>query len=871
MVEREQAAQAFEALNRERLHHLLQLGSPRQQLIIELLPFLFHSNSRRLPGHVSDDTPAGIIDYHPDKDTLGRAKQVDAQFHYRHHALRRYPIRGLYLIHPHSSLSLPKQPELDLWLLHMPIEETQLQQLRDKLDAIVSWAAEGGLTFRPRLLSETDLEQGVLSAWERDQFYSAGLVLAGSHPYWWRTSPDEDNDYAHSISTLKQQRRQAAVNLIDFGVVEAFSSDDLFRLSLEALATSLLDAGQTLNLRYLSASLQQPASCLLSARYKRQVYGQQAEAAYYDVDFLKLQTLPAADQTEARELFYLQSQEVLSKTVRQAIYPWRRTFIAELSKQWGWDETYLSQLDQQAETQQAGEQYFAREGAACKTLLAQLQALTTSYESNSANTLKALQRLYRLRHQPNLDQIPSLPLQLRPNTDSDRLYLTRFADSTQWQLSRMPLSQPSQQALYSHENLLPVLGYAIANRLLSRSNWLSVNDQQQRMTTASVVELTEQLLKTGLADTDLHLAPQQLTEPEIIKQVSLFANLEQGTASLPQQSLQLSSKQNDPLNYSSFGQSLVLQLDGIIQSSYGLLYHFRFDGEQAPLELLRYLVAWPATADTQCQSWCATAVFGQAIQQRLKVLVKQTVQFFLASKASGRLLIDIAGSGYALQWRQGQAEYFARPAQQNIWPFMMSASENFVAQRLDLYLDRDGLVNTLLSHQASDRINVFIYLEQHTIMCYLLDEFGNLIRQQYQQMIESTLLGHLHLFLSEIRHRNQIPHLRFYRLQHSTQGWQTTPLAAPRQTQGYLPIRLSMSTLAEDANYQIHCGKHHFSGQRNDPALFRKVHELVQSVRKQQKFYPVYLNSLLIDDGQYHPASIYMREKNRLEMLFNSG
>jgi adenylate cyclase class 1 len=423
--------------------------------------------------------------------------------------------------------------------------------------------------------------------------------------------------------------------------------------------------------------------------------------------------------------------------------------------------------------------------------------------------------------------------------------------------------------LYSHEHLLPVLGYAIANRLLSRSNWLSVNDQQQRMTTASVVELTEQLLKTGLADTDLHPDPQLLNEAESIRQVSLFANLEQDATSLPQQSLQLSSKQNDPLNYSSFRQSLVLQIEGIVQSSYGLLYHFRFEGETAPLELLRYLVAWPANQDTQCQSWCATPVFGQAIQQRLNTLVKQTVAFFLASKDAGHLLIDIAGKGYALQWRQGQIEYTERPSQKDIWPSLMSASEHFVAQQLDRYLDRDGLLNTLLSHQASDRISVFIYPEQHTIICYLLDEFGNLIRQQYQQMTETTLLGHLHLFLSEIRHRNQIPHLRFYRLQHSAKGWQTTPLAAPPQTKGYLPIRLSMSTLAEDAACQVQCGKHHFSGQRNDPALFRKVHELVQSVRKQQKFYPVYLHSLLLDDGQYHPAAVYMQEKNRLEILFN--
>lgn len=868
-MEREQASGAFEALNRERIHRLIQLAPPRQRLVFELLPFLFHGNHKRLPGYVSDDAPAGIIDYHADKDTLGRAKQLDPQFHYRHHALRRYPIRGLYLIHQHSSLSFPQAAEFDLWLLHAPLSDDQQQQLHNKLRAVVDWAADNGVQFQARLLSETDLEQGVLSAWERDQFYSCGLVLAGSHPYWWHSSPQQDKDYHRSIDALKQERRHNQANLVDFGAVEAFATDDLLRLSQNALTSSLLEGGQKLNLLYLTSCLQQPADAKLSVHFKQHLYQQQSEAGRYDSDLLKIQCLPESLTAESYEAFYLNAQEALSKTVRQAIYPWRRAFMQQFSKERGWDDLFLTQLDQRTESQQAGEQQFAREGEACKALLSQIQSSIAAQQADVQTAIKALQRLYRLRHQPNLDQIPCLPQQLRPNTDSERLYLTRFANTTQWQLSRVPLSQPTQTPLYSHENLLQVLGYAIANQLLSRSNWLSVSDQQQRVTTASVVELTEQLLKTTLAEADLNSDPQILTDAETIEHIWLFANLEQGLDTLPQQSLQLSSKQNDPLNYSSYRQSLVLQIDGIIQSSYGLLYHCRFDGEQAPLELLRYLLAWPATARTQCQSWCATPVFGQAIQQRLTGLVNRAIAFFLESGSSGRLLIDIAGQGYRLQWQQQQLEYALRPPTQDLWQALMSESQGFVAQQLDRYIDREDLLNTLLSYQAKDRISVFVYLEHNTIICYLLDEFGNLLRQQYQQLTEATLLGHLHIFLSEIRHRNQIPHLRFYRLQHTQQGWQTTPLTAPLQSKGYLPIRLSMTTFAENATCDVHCGQHRFSGNSNDPALFRQVHDLVLSLRQQQKSYPIYLNSLLFEDDVYYPAAVYMKEKSRLEALFN--
>lgn len=866
-MDRIQASRAFEALNRERLHRLTQLAPTRQRLVLELLPFLFHRNSKLLPGFVSDDTPAGIVDYQPGKDALDRAQQLDSQFKYRQRALRRYPIRGIYLIHSQSSLSFPKPAEFILWVLHSPLADDQHQQLTAKLQAIVDWAADNGLQLESRLLSETDLEQGVLSAWQRDQFYSCGLVLAGSHPYWWHTSPEEDQHYAGSLSELRQRRRQNPVNLVDFGAVEPFSSDELLGLCQRSLKTSLLQGGQTLDLNFLSACLQQPAKSLLSVRYKNQLYQEDAEVCDYDPDYLKLQSLPEPVPTELYELFYLQSQEALSKTVRQALYPWRRTFIQQLCKEWGWDEAKLARLDQQAQSQQASEQRFAREGETCKLLLSQIQSFTQADDSETA--IRSLKQLYRLRHQPNLDQIPCLPLRLRPNTDSERLYLTRFANTTQWQLSHSPSTQPLQQPLYSHENLLQVLGYAVANRLLSRSNWLSVNDQQQRVTTASVVELCEQLLKSTLADSDLSSDQRTLSQPETLEQIWVFANLEQTMDSLPQQSLQLASKQNDPLNYSSFRQSLVMEIGGLVRSSYGLLYHVHFSGELAALELLRYLLAWPPSAQTQCQSWCPTPIFGQSIQQRLNGLLNRTIAFFLQSRQAGCLLIDIADRSYNLQWQQHQPEYTQRPAQQDLWQALMGHRRGFVAQQLDPYLDRDGLLNMLLSHQASDRLSVFIYLEHNTIICYLIDEFGNLIRQQYQQLTEATLLTHLHIFLSEIRHRNQIPHLRFYRLQHSQQGWQAMPLAVQNETKGYLPIRLSMTTHSDNADCEIHCGQHRFKGKANDPALFARVHELILSLRKQQKSYPIYLNSLLFEDGVYYPAAFYMKEKNRLEALFN--
>ena len=868
-MDRVQAHRFFQALNHERIHRLRQLAPLRHGLILELLPLLFHINSKVLPGYVSDDTPAGLIDYQPDKSVLDRAQHLEKSFHYRRRALRRYPLRGLYLIHSQSHLTYPKDTTFELWLLHSTLPDEQRQLLEAKLSAISDWAWESGLHLNTRLLSESDVEHGILPAWELDQFYSCGLVLAGCQPDWWLSSPDEDIASQNLVRQAKPQRRQNAVSLVDFGNVSSFAPAELLKFSTTVLTQSLFNGRRLLDVHYLLACLTRTVTSSLSALVKQQIYDQQTDVAMFDPDYLRLQCLPKPVPHALFDAFYLQSQESLSKAVRHALIPWRRHFMEKLVQQWGWDKERLEQLDAIASDIHSREHAFAIEGESCARLLRQLNEYCETHQLAADEVLKPLRQLLHLRHEPNMDQVPSLPTSLRPNTDAERLYLTRFDDDLRWQLSRLPQSKPSDPVVYSHENLLQVLAYAVANRLLSRSNWLSVNDHQQRVTTASVVELSSQLLKTSLADTDLSTDPSCLKHKEKLEQIWLFVNMDEAADNPQHHGVQLSSKLNDPLNYSSYGQSLVMSIDGIVISSFGLVYHFRHSGEQAPLETLRYLLTWPPSTQARCQSWCPTPIFGLTIQQRMTSLVSDTIQHYLHSEKTGNLLLDIAGQPYTLWWDQGHADFAKRSRTQEIWQAIASNQEAFQTIRLDRYLDKDGLFNTLLAHQAADRVSVFVYFEKNTIICYLLDEFGNLIRQQYQHLTETTLIAHLHIFLSEILHRNQIPHLRFYRLSRSQQAWQTTPLAAPQQTKGYLPIRAKVASPSPSAECELHCGQHRFTGQADDPALFSRIHQLVLSLRQQQQSYPVYLNSLLFDDDQYYPASVYMQEKQRLEMLFN--
>lgn len=872
-MDRVQAHRYFQAHNHERFLRLLQLAPQSHSLILELLPFLFHTNAKLLPGYVSDDTPAGLIDYRPDNSTLDRARQLEKSFRYRRRALRRYPLRGLYLINPHGLLSYPSQPRFELWLLYSDrLNSEQQQLLSRKTDKICDWARSTGLGLKPRLLSVSDLLQGSLSSWDRDQFYSSGLVLAGSQPYWWFTSPEEDHLYADSVSTLQSQRMLNQVSLLDFGAVDSFAPHSLFSLTTDILRDSLNEGNRLLSLCYLDACLQHPATMALSPLFKQHIYRQQTEIAATDLNYLRLQRLEQEQaRPELREAFYQQSHEKLSKPVRQAVVPWRRSFVHKLAEHWGWDQDKLAELDQAGEDIHHRRRTFHDLGLQSRQVLKHLQDFNHKHDLHGEAHIAELEQQHRLRHQPALDQIPCLPLALRPDDNADRLYLSRFQDDTRWHLSRQPLTRPSRQVLFEHDSLLQVLAFAVSNRLLTRSNWLSVIDQLQQVTTASIVELSQQLLRTPLAETDLTDDPQTLASAETLNKVWLFMNLQQQPDDkLARQGMQLSSKLNDPLNYSSYHQCLVMSVDGLVQSGHGLFYSFQFSGEQAVLETLRYLLSWPSASGVAIESWCPTLNFGQAISLRINDLTKQVFAHYQRHPEQGRLLINIADQPYKLTWQQQQVSFERQPLSRDIWQSLAQNQTGFEALLLDHYLDKDSLFSTLLAYQANDRISVFIYLEQGTIICYLLDEYGNLVRQSYQQLSESALLAHLQVFLSEIKDHNNLNHLRFYRLSRESKQWQTSPLAATGQTRGYLPMKVIMDSPALNSDCTVICGQQQFQGQADDPALFDPVHKLIQGLRQRhQNSYPVYINSLRFNDKPYHPAALFMQQKQRLENLFN--
>ncbi len=875
-MDRVEAYRLFQSLNYQRFQHLIEMAPARHALIFQLLPLFFHINSKLLPGYISDDVPAGLIDYRPSQDTINKAQQLNRSFSHRVRALRRYPLRGLYLTNPHHQYSYSDKTEFELWLLCSDIvDRKQRQQLQLKLDAISNWSAENGLVLKPQLITEQALaDNKALSTSQKELFYTQGIVLAGSEPYWWLVSEEETADHHAIVDEFKTQAKFKQYNLVDFGSVESVNKNAIYETAYTVCKLFLLAGHASLDLLFTQLLLDSAKPLPpLSQALKKAIYQGEQHFAALEIQALKLSITEAhlADSLKemAREMFYVQSQETLSVEVKQAPYPWRREFIKQQITKWGWSETKLQTLDSRRLNIKNNQAWFDKLAPIIQSLIQAIQHYSQSKQLDSNNEIAYLKQLFRLRFQPAGNQVPSLPPQLRPEQNENRLFLFRFKDQQDWLVSQVPLSDNARTGLYQHSQLIDVLCWAINHNLLTKTNWLSVTDQHQSYTTSTVIEITKHLINQGISELDIPQQQSVLAATEQIVHVLVFPNLEQQPSNkLSQQGLQLSSKQNDPLNYSSFKESLVMSIDCLFISSLGQIYSSLYQGQTAVLDMLTSLLLWHPDAAPKVSSWCTTPGFEKSINQRFETLIPVVCQHYQQHPQRGKFLLNLADRLYQLQWHDEQVEYVRRPMSQTLWQHLADNTQIFTAQALDSYLDKDQLLNTLLRYQTPGNVSIFLYLEQNTVVYYLVDEYANLIRQQVQHLSESTLMGHLKLFLSHVKAANNLNHIRFYLLKHTQQGWKINAVAQQSTTERFLPVQVTMENSALDAACTIMCGKKWFEGRADDVTLFAQVREFIQTLRKNNHSYPVYINHLQFADKQYHPTAIYIQQKNRLEQLF---
>ena len=104
----------FLLVNRQRWERACSALTYRQQIVLELLPMVFHRNHPALPGYLDGDCPQGLSNYTPSTRELNAARRFARSFSDRDKGIRKPDLDSLFLMGSPGTLGHSVASDLDV-------------------------------------------------------------------------------------------------------------------------------------------------------------------------------------------------------------------------------------------------------------------------------------------------------------------------------------------------------------------------------------------------------------------------------------------------------------------------------------------------------------------------------------------------------------------------------------------------------------------------------------------------------------------------------------------------------------------------------------------------------------------------------------
>jgi len=363
-----QLKERFLQINRGRLERMLSTLGSRHRLFLESLPLLLHINHPSLPGYVSGRTPCGVSGFEPQKENLRAAQTIARSFAYRRKTTQQCRIFSIFLMGSTGTVAHSESSDMDIWICYDPgLPKELIDELQDKLTDIERWADSNGLEVHFFLMDPIKFRTGVRSDLSGedcgsaqhylllDEFYRTSIMVAGRFPLWWMVPAYNEDTYSELSDKLVRKRFLNKDDCVDFGGISDFPAGEFIGAGLWQLYKGIDSPYKSvikIVLTEVYASEYPKVECL-SIIYKKAVYAGNLDLDELDPYVMLYRKIEAylVKRNELRRLelirhcFYFKVNESLSRSVRQSDSNWRRDLMIRLTREWGWDETYVKQLD----------------------------------------------------------------------------------------------------------------------------------------------------------------------------------------------------------------------------------------------------------------------------------------------------------------------------------------------------------------------------------------------------------------------------------------------------------------------------------------------------------------------------------------------
>lgn len=918
----------FLKVNGGRLERAMQGLSTRQQLVLRLLPLLFHVNHPLLPGYVSGQTPAGLSNYEPDDEVLAEVQRLTRSFAYK---ARRgnppMPIHGLFLMGSLGTVAQAEQSDMDLWVCHAPdLSAAEVAELRRKCEQLETWAATQGTEAHFFLIDpqrfvvgdrETQLTSDDCGTTQHylllDEFYRTAIWLAGRTPLWWLVPVYEEGRYAEYTEKLLSRRFIRAEEVLDLGhlahiPVGEFIGAGMWQLfkGIESPYKSVLK----LLLTEVYASEHPRVHCL-SLRFKHAVYANHLdldELDPYIVVYRRLEEyLTARGDRERLELIrrclYLKVNKKLSRPPRNRRKSWQRLLFERLTREWQWDARQLAMLDSRSQwkVRQVGAERRAlvNELTYSYRFLSEFGRSQHAISSLNSRDLGVLGRRLYAAFERKAGKVEFINPGIAPDLAEDTLTLVQCPSpeaqgETQWAL--FPGSLNAQEwrdfaPIKRARELIELLAWCHRNGVIDPSTRLSLHPGTSDLSEFELSNLIASLQQC----IPLPLPPvgeAALLRASAPSEVLLLINV--GVDPLKQHSqmnVHMTTERTDSLGYSGVRDNLVLTIDQVTLNSWNELLVTRYDGPFAPLDCLRdFLNATPADMQPNLRVRCFCRNRAQAIAQRVEELFRDALAH-LASPETTRYLLQVRQQYHVLELLPGQVSHTAL----DDLPALLEHLGEDLPTYSPLFLDRYALegedLALILPLGRPNCIQVFFRQDGESAELTLLDEHNALWRQRQPFRDQQSLLTPLQRFLQSVLYRRNalLPldsptpssdlEILYYEVLPSPpqRAQQVERRAAPQApvSHPFYDVQAIVEPLdADRVHVTLYCNHREFSELEYGGELFASVARHILSQRSEAERYPCYITDLDLSRvlGEGHAQTVhYLRYKAELEKQLNQA
>lgn len=922
----------FLQFNQQRLERTLSNLTPRQQLFLELVPLLFHTNHPVLPGYISSDASCGIINFKPDQGLLRAAKQLSKSFRYKKLVNHTPVIRAIFLMGSIGTIGQSRSSDLDFWVCHDPeLSNTQLRQLQQRCDGIQAWAKTLGLSVCFFLMNADDFRAGKAVALSEessgstqhklllDEFYRSAIHLAGQYPLWWFVHPDAEVHYQDYCRNLLNKRFLRAADVIDLGGLEHIPSQEFISAAtwqlykaIEAPYKSLLK----LQLLEVYARRQHEGE-ILALKLKQAIYNNQLSADNLDPYLLLFHSLSHHLQQEnldqrlelIRRSFYFKVNKPLSKAPMTSPASWQREMLTDLVSHWQWPRDQIEQLDERHNWK--APQVMQEKRLLISELLNGYRFLNEYTQSQYAKSNDHLnqdvailgRKLYAAfeRKSGKVEMInPGI------SRDISEEYLTFYPQKNgngieEWHVSTCK----------KHEDMNPSLRLRSCASLLELVTWCYCNNILTKRSQATVMHKG-----SGRSLAPLHQALQQWLDIGGKKESRKETRLDFSKRPVPLQllivineltdagELQLSTEypSANPLSAGSNNINLLKDIHLICHNSWGEIVVHSHD--EKPLEnFVRQLFNLFANSDSMAHCdvhfYCSQGNHSNSLKLRLEQIMRQVNNTLiqLESGQQGQYIISASDRLICFDKRGSQLHIESLYSEADLLHKLSQPRDQYTAIHIDPLSLNAGTTAAIFRTAITEAIQVFYLVQGERAEVFILDERNTLTRYQAPFRDEQSLLRPLHRFIRSVINRLQlncdstdhfgIYPVEFYELQAQEWGHSHAPHYSAKRAHVTTELQnlqfFNMQAIAEAgtcelSNFSIYCNQQQFNPAQCGDKLFHQVARQVLSMRHHGERYPCYLTDLDLGDN---PESLvgdkplqtahFMMVKNRLEQLLNQA